>query len=158
MDWLHVSYFKMVAAGGDLSAAPDREVTKDAVAVNIEPVIVEHHNSKTPQPVRRYDIGTNIGIQGVLSDGTLDDVALFTGGAVAVDVFTKNAVGVRQLPKQDIEIGVFRPSDGAVKKWTLTNMEFTQSTNLQLQQGNANYLPFNAAGTSTTVLTIDNAP
>jgi len=156
MRTLHAKYIKIVAAGGDLSTAPEKKLAKNAVVIKAEPSLVEHITADNPNPQERYEIGTGFELKGVLGDSDLDDLVFILGGTHTTNVYTKTQ-GVRTLPKYDIEVGVYRPSDAKIIKYTLTDMEFTAAVEESFEQGNVKYLPFTAQSVATSDLTIDNS-
>ena len=156
MDRLHAKYIKIVDAGGDLDAAAEMELASDQVVLTVTPEIVEHVISKSPLPKERYEIGTNLAVKGVLAAASLTEIQTLLGGNITSNVWTKTQ-GVRTLPKYDIRIGVYRPSDGEIVEHTLTDMQFIAAGEMAFEQKKKSYLPFEAAGTDTSDITIDNS-
>lgn len=155
MRTLHAKYIKIVAAGGDLGAASELTLTKDAATVKGSPSIVEHICSDNPNPVSREEIGTLFEAKGILS-ATLDELVFLMGGSHVTSVYTKTQ-GVRTLPKYDIRFGVYRPADGLIILEDFTDMQFVGEIEKAFEQGKNTYLPFTAMSTNTSDYTIDNS-
>lgn len=155
MDFLHAKYLKIVAAGGDLSAAPEKKFTKEVASLKVERKLAESFVSETSQPIRRAEVGTDFNLKGVLEQADLDDLVFLIGGVHTTGTFTKTQT-VAALPKYDIEVGVYRPSDGAIVPWTLTNVNFVQAVEFKFEHAKWSYMPVEAMGTSESSLTIDN--
>ena len=156
MDLLHAKYIKIVATGGDLSAATEKTLAKDQVGFSMKPEIVEHILSTHPAPKTRYEVGTDVKLKGVLGEGTLDDLVFLQGGTVTSDVYTKNQT-FRTLPKYDVEVGVVRPSDNGTVKVQITGLQFIAETTLAFEQKKVTYMPFDANGCDATSVTINNS-
>lgn len=156
MDRLHASYIKVVAAGGDLDAATAIDLANEKVSITLTPEIVEHIITNSPLPKERYEIGTNIGCKAVMASADLSEIVTLLGGTVTSNVYTKTQ-GVRTLPKYDIRIGVYRPSDGVVVPHDMTDMHFIAAVEMGFEQKKKSYLPFEAAATDTSDFTIDNS-
>lgn len=156
MNLLHAAHFKIVAAGGDLDAAPEILLEKTDVNVEAERVILEDFTSQFPQPVERYEIGTNFMVKGVFSQADLDRVVEMIGGVNTLEVYTK-IQQVLILAKYDIRLGIYRPTDGLIVPWTLTDMQNVAKVSWAMANGKKTYLPFEFKGTHTSDLTIDNS-
>jgi hypothetical protein len=156
VDFLHAAHFKIVAAGGDLDAAAEILLQKEAVTVDIERSILEDFTSQFPQPITRYELGSDFMVKGVLSAATLDRIVELIGGTNTSEVYTKTQQ-VLVLSKYDIRLGVYRPSDGVVVPWTFTDMQNIAKVSFKMEHGSITYLPFEFRGTYTSDLTIDNS-
>jgi hypothetical protein len=156
MDRLQAAYIKIVTAGGDLNAAPELDLATDKVSIIVTPEVVEHIITRSPLPKERYEIGTNLAVKGVLASASLQEIQYLLGGSVVSEVYTKTQ-GVRTLPKYDIRVGVYRPSDGVVVPHDLTDMHFVAAVEMGFEQKKKSYLPFEAKGSDTSDFTIDNS-
>lgn len=156
MDILHAKYIKIVAAGGNLGAATERSLTKEKIAVSDKGVLAEHTLSTNPNPVARHEIGTEFSVKGVLGQADEELLPTLLGGTTTSNVWTK-VQGIRTLTMYDIEIGVYRATDGLIVKHTLTDMNFMPEAEFGHEQTKRTYLPFTLMSTATSDHSIDNS-
>lgn len=152
---LHAKYFKIVAANGDLDAASEISLANNAVNVMAEGVMVEHTITTNPSPVERYEIGTRFSVKGTLAYDDDTYLTSILGGSLTSSVYTKQQ-GIRTLADKDIRIGIYR-HDGAIVLHDFTDVNFVPKFELAYEQGKRTYLPFEAVGTNTSEMTIDNS-
>jgi hypothetical protein len=155
MDFLHATYVKIVAAGGDLDAASENKLAKEVARINIAPAIVERMSSNSPAPNTRAEVGTLFESDFVMMAATLDHLVLALGGTHSSSVFTKTQ-GFRTLPKYDIRFGVVRASDGLIQTLDITDIQFVDPVELPFEHGQWTYLKLKAKGTDTSELVWDN--
>jgi len=156
MDKLHAKYIKFVNTGGDLGAASELKLAKDAVVLKQTGVVHEHVTSDNPNPEDVTEIGTNYEIRGVLAAASQAHMVEILGGAENSSVYTKSQA-IRTLPKKDIRLAVYRKTDGLLVLKDLTNMTFVPEVEESYESGKQFYLPFVAKSTATTDYTSDNS-
>jgi len=156
MDFLHIDHIKVVAAGGDLDAASQLTCQGDQVAATLTQELIDHIITSSPLPQNRYRIGVTPVIKGVFAAADLDMLVNLIGGSHALNVFTYTQ-GVTTVSKFDIRLGVYRASDGAIVNWDFTDMQFIQAAELAFKTKSMAYLPFEASGTASTEISIDNS-
>ena len=156
MNLLHASYIKIVQTGGNLAVAPEIDLEKAPIIFDATPEIVEHIISKHPKPKKRYRVGTGFKLKGVLGSEDMSILVKLLGGSYTNDVYALEQ-DVATLVDYDMELGIFRPSDGAVVPLTLTEMNFIASVGMAMEQKKVTYLPFEADSGDESDLTIDNS-
>jgi hypothetical protein len=153
MALVHIEGIKIVAAGGDLDAAVALRVSKDAVDLDIPPEILERHNTLSPQPAARTELGFNVTLKAALENAGPDEYVLLFGGVNTSGVWTKSQ-GVRALGKLDIRLVVFQ-EDGTTKDWDITNVQQVAGMKRSFTYAQTSYQPIELAGTDNTALDFD---
>ncbi len=156
MDSMHAIYFKQVAAGGDLDAASEMALAKEAATLKADEIIVEKFNSEHTAPTDRVGIGTNFEMKVVLLSATQANMVSFFAGSETSSVYTKDQE-VRTLAKHDVRLGVYRASDGLTILKDLTDVNIIPAWEESFEQGKFFYLPLTIQSTSTSTYSSDNS-
>lgn len=155
--FLHVKYIRYVAAGGDLSTAPDREIHNEEVALEGEPQIVERMLSSNTNPDERYEIGENVAVRFGLVNPTLTDEVAMHGGS-GTETYTKDLSAIPgKLAKYDVRLRAIRASDGVLVPIDITNCNFTGKREDKFKQGDYSVKPVEMKSTASSVITKDNS-
>lgn len=157
MDLLQANSMKVVVAGGDLAAAPQRSLKDDVLQLDIEQFLVEQRTSESRSPKARYRTGYNGKAAGMMANVDLDQMVEMIGGSHAADVFTLTFDSFNTMPLYDVEFGILDGVSGTNKTIKITNVQFMGNVSLPFQAGEFTYLPFELGTTKTSVLTIDNS-
>lgn len=156
MNKLHASYIKFVAANGDLGAATELKLAKDAIGLDVTGEMIEHITSQNPNPEDRTEIGSLFEIRGVLALADQDTFVQIFGGAHNSSIYTKTQ-GIRVLPHYDIRVAVYRKPDALLILKDFTDMDFLPELKEAYEQSKQFYLPFTLKSTATSIYTSDNS-
>lgn len=154
MNLLHAEYAKLIAQGGDLGAATERELIADEnLTCKAEGVELDHIISTNPSPKEVIEIGTKIDGKFILAAGDRDDFVHILGGTHAADVYSKTQ-DIRILPQKDLRFRVATTAAGFVLI-DLIYMFLTAMVEWTFKQNERFYLPVEYRGSNLSVLTID---
>lgn len=155
MELLHAEYFKMVAAGGDLDTAAERDLIQgENAAVELEGVQIEHLLSTSPNPNQIHQAGTKIKLRAVLAAATRDDMVNILGGSHTDGVFTLDQTP-RNLGKFDVRFRIATINNGKFGLMDVTNCFVEPNWKGAFKHGARYYLPFDIKGADDSVFTYD---
>jgi len=156
MNLLHVKYFKYVAANGNLAGASEHQLVNAEVSEKIESHLVERILSDNKNPADRYRVGYGVSIKGVLSNASQADKAVFFGGTVTSEVYTRTQ-GVAKLAKYDLRLAVIDADTGLLVLKDYFDMQFIGNEENSFKEAGAGIsnIAFEAMSTSTTDVSED---